>query len=212
MLPFTVMMRSRLKLLISLILLTVIFVSVSCMIFLIVVPPFPMIRPIKLLCARILNDISLLTRKKMQWKKDSKFRIIIIIIIARHKIARNLEKPFVNLTRLPFTQTVSLLLRDLHDFLTGIRTILWITVDSDGFLCRAKTVLSMNVYSCARHLGDLTYGGPLATNYGSYHFRLNKNTKREVCLPPRTRNSGISYAASLAAASSSVLHRRHFHF
>jgi len=40
---------------------TVIFVSVSCMIRLIVLPPLPMIRPIRLLWARILRDISLQT-------------------------------------------------------------------------------------------------------------------------------------------------------
>lgn len=42
---------------------TVIFVSVSCMIRLIVLPPLPMIRPIRLLWARILRDISLETEK-----------------------------------------------------------------------------------------------------------------------------------------------------
>lgn len=61
--PLTVIMRSKLKELISLIDDTVIFVSVSCIILLIVFPPLPIMRPIKLLCARIFKHISLKQKK-----------------------------------------------------------------------------------------------------------------------------------------------------
>lgn len=47
--PLTVMIRSRLKLLMSLMDETVILVSVSCMILLMVLPLLPMMRPIRLL-------------------------------------------------------------------------------------------------------------------------------------------------------------------
>ncbi|CAH1998216.1 unnamed protein product [Acanthoscelides obtectus] len=45
--PFTVMIRSKLNELMSLMLDTVILVSVSCMMRLIVLPPLPMMRPIR---------------------------------------------------------------------------------------------------------------------------------------------------------------------
>lgn len=62
--PLTVIIRSKLNELMSLILETVIFVSVSCMIRFIVFPPLPIIRPIRLLCANIFKLISL--KKKNQ--------------------------------------------------------------------------------------------------------------------------------------------------
>ena len=113
---------------------------------------------------------------------------------------------------LPFAQTVRLLLRDVHDLLASVRTVIRIAINSDGFLRGAETVLSVNVHPRARHLRDLAYGGSLTANYGSHHLRLHENTKREVRLTSGARHTGISDAGALAAASSSILRRRHFHF
>lgn len=103
-------------------------------------------------------------------------------------------------------------MRDLHDLLASVRTVFWIAINSDGFLRGTEAVLSVNVHPRARHLRDLAYSGSLTANYGSYHLRLHENTKREVRLTSGARHTGISDAAALAAASSSILRRRHFHF
>ena len=123
--------------------------------------------------------------------------------------ATKLRKPRDNS---PFVYAVGLLLHDLQDLLAGVRAILWVAVDGDGLLLGPDVVLPVNVHPRARHLSDLAYGGSLAADYGAHHVRLNENTKREVRLPAGSRYPGVGDAAALAAASSSALHRRHFHF
>lgn len=112
----------------------------------------------------------------------------------------------------PLVCAVRLLLHHFEDLLAGVGAVIGIAVDSDGFLQRSDVVFAMHVYSGARHLRDLAYGGTLSANNSANHVRLDEDAQRKVGLPAGTRKSGEGdAAAALAAAPSSAL-RGHLHF
>lgn len=124
--PFTVMMRSKLKLLISLIELTVILVSVSCMMRLIVFPLLPMMRPIKLLWAKIFKIISLVL-----WKTNGKFDVIAKIRKIFNKKTHKRSNQLINLRLVCVNR---FLLHNFQDASACVGAVLRITINGDGLL------------------------------------------------------------------------------
>lgn len=135
---------------------TVIFVSVSCIIRLIVLPPLPMIRPIRLLCARIFSEISLQECKRLS-KSDSS-------LIKEDG---------------PFVGAVGLLLHHLEDAPAGVGAIFGVAVNGDGLLDGAHVVLSVHVHPRARLLRDLADCAALTADDSTNHVTLHQNSAQK---------------------------------
>jgi hypothetical protein len=110
---------------------TVILVSVSSMTRLIVLPPLPMIRPIRLLCARIFSEISL--SKRMNESKS-----------------RPGEKTEISssgvVLDLPLVGVIGFLLHHFQNTTAGVGAVLRIAVNGNGFFQGADILLPMNIH------------------------------------------------------------------
>lgn len=133
-----------------------------------VLPPLPIIRPIKLLWASIFKHISLEKQSSISnFNHQSQLKGCI-----------------------PFIRVVSFLLHHFQNFLARIGTIFRVAIDGDGFFQRSDVIFSMHVHSRSGLLCYLSNCRTLSSDNSSY-LRVVHNS------PPRKNQTSPALTISL---------------